>query len=285
MKAIILLFIPLLLTSCHAEPKLLFESGFEEGVYLEEPYNFGDSSWYQDIKGSDSAFTWPIELWETTGVFQVLVDSERDASKFIRNEIVSTIGHDDQETRVLKSTIFKADEEWTQDPYILMDAKESGDLYVKYYIKFPQNLVEALGDGTNDDGWCTFFEWKTPSDYRIAVYIYIEDGVPFWYVHGDNAAKDGYDVYEEYWFEENRHVLVPNDEWFLVEYFFHRSEKSDGRFLFKVNSEVVVDYYGPNKIEESIDRIMLFTVYSEKYPLIQLVDDIEIWDGIPRKNQ
>jgi hypothetical protein len=70
---------------------------------------------------------------------------------------------------------------------------------------------------------------------------------------------------------------------FLVEFFWHRSTGNDGRFWWAVNGKVIVDHHGPNKILKPIDRGMLFTVYSEKYPLSQYVDDIAIWGGFPRK--
>ena len=267
-----------------SSPKLLFKSGFEQGVHLGKLYHDGGGTWFQDIKGSDHPdFTWPLQLWETNATFQVLVSSELNASDYIHNEIVTTAGHKGIPSKVMHSTIYKAAEEWTQDPYILMDAKEQGDLYVRYWLKMPAHLLSVLGDGTQDDGWCTFFEWKTAGDYRIAAYIYMDDqGTPYWYVHGDNVANsDEEPPYHEYWKEENHTYPVPENQWFMVEFFWHRSRGSDGRFWWAVDGHTIADHRGANKKEADIDRIMLFTVYAEKYPLTQEVDDIEIWDGFP----
>ena len=263
--------------------QLLFKSGFEEGVSLGEPYNDGGGTWYQDLIGDDgSGYTWPITIWGSKGAFQVLVDSSLTPSEYIQNSIVTMDGHDGNPTKVMHSKILKADKSWTQDPYILETTSENGDLYVKYWLKFPKNLADALGDGTNDDGWCTFFEWKTSGDYRIAAYVYVEeDGKPYWYVHGDNVAKDNFGAYKEFWYEENKKIPVPEDEWFLVEFFWHRSTEDDGRFWWSINKKVIVDHYGPNKLVEPINRIMLFTVYAEKYPFEQWVDDVEIRDNFP----
>jgi hypothetical protein len=212
----------------------------------------------------------------------VLVDSSVTPSEYIQNEIITMEGHNGNQTKVMHSKILKYDEEWTQDPYIIEDAVEDGDLYVKYWLKFPDNLRDKLGDGTNDDGWCTFFEWKTSGDYRIAAYVYIEeDGKPYWYLHGDNVAKDNYKPYKEFWYEKNRKIPVPEDEWFLVEFFWHRSTEDDGRFWCSINKKVIADHYGPNKLKKPINRIMLFTVYAGKYPFQQWVDDIEIRDNFP----
>jgi hypothetical protein len=268
------------------KPTLLFKSGFEKGVYLGVPYNDGGGCWFQDVKGADNKeFSWPITLWGSRGTFQVLVHSKHDPQKYIRNKIVTLKGHNGTPTRAMLSRVIKADKSWTQDPYIIMDAKEDGDLYVKYWMKFPADLSKVLGDGSNDDGWCTFFEWKTAGDYRIAAYVYtdkdVDKGKPYWFVHGDNVAKDNYGKYKEFWSEENHSIPVPEDEWFQVEFFWHRSVGSDGRFWWAINGKTIIDHHGPNKISKPIDRIMLFTVYSGKYPFFQYVDDIEIWDGIP----
>ncbi len=262
--------------------KLLFKSGFEKGVYLGEPYNDGGGCWFQDVKGSDNdEFTWPITFWGTSGTFQVLVDSSLNPENYIRNKIITVKGYDGNPTRVMFSRILKADKGCTQDPYIMMDAVEEGDLYVSYRLKFPEDLAKLLGDSSNDDGWCTFFEWKTSGDYRIAAYVYVDEGAPYWYVHGDNVAKDRYGRYREFWEEENKSLPVPENKWFLVEIFWHRSKGKDGRFWWAIDGHVVADHHGPNKKSRPINRIMLFTVYSGQYPLTQWVDDIEIWDGFP----
>ena len=289
MKYFLSLFVSIIFIACGTnssddkEVKLLFKSGFEDGVYLDTPYNDGGATWMQDIKGSDNSnFSFPINIWETKGSFQVLVDSSVDSYEYIQNKIITTIGHTGEYTKVMSSEVLKADKSWTQDPYILEDAKEDGDLYISYWLKLPANLPAVLGDGTNDDGWCTFFEFKTSGDYRIAAYVYVEDDQVFWHAHGDNVANgDNFTVRKEYWQRDNKIVPVPQDEWFKVEFFWHRSTNSDGRFWWAVNGNVIVDYHGVNKIKEPIDRIMLFTVYSEKLPLKQLVDDIEIYDGFP----
>jgi hypothetical protein len=268
---------------CADKSALIFKSGFEDGVYLGKPYNDGGGTWYQDLQGSDeSGYSWPVRFWNGSGAFQVLVDSSLQPEKYIKNEIISVTGHNGEPTRVMHSKIFQAAEGWTQDPYIMENLDEQGDLYVKYWLKYPENLPDLLGDGTDDDGWCVCFEFKTSGDYRIAAYVYIDKNrIPYWYAHGDNVAKDNFGSYKEYWFEENRILPVPENEWFLVEFYFHRSTGNDGRFWWAVNHNVIVDHYGPNKIEKDINRIMLFTVYAGKYPFEQWVDDVEIRDNFP----
>ncbi len=136
-----------------SEAKLLFKSGFEDGVYLDLPYNDGGGCWFQDIKGDDiKSFEFLTDLWSTKATFQILVDSEKNPDNYIKNEIITIIEHNKKYTKVMSSEVIKADESWTQDPYILINAKENGDLYVSYWLKLPKNLPEVPRDGTDDDG-------------------------------------------------------------------------------------------------------------------------------------
>jgi len=152
-------------------------------------YSDEGATWFQDIKGSDNEdFSLPINLWGTTGTFQVLVDSWNNSREFIHNEIITVEGHNGNPRRVMQSTIFKDQHEWTHNPYVFLDAVEDGDFYISCWLIFLDNLGEVLGEGTDDEGWCTFSEWKTSGDYRTAAYVYVEGGIPFWYVHGDNVA-------------------------------------------------------------------------------------------------
>ena len=277
----------------YAETKsqLLFKSGFGQGISLEKPWNDGGGCWEQEIKGKEcgSLFSWPAEIWGAVGHFQVLVNSNLKSDKYIRNSLVKIKSHDGTMKQVLHQKIFKRDTGWTQDPYMFSDDEgkisEEGDLYIKYWLKFPADIVKHLGDGSGeDDGWCTFFEWKTAGDYRIAAYVYTDpesNSIPYWYVHGDNVAKDNFGKYREYWSEENHTIPVPEDRWFKVEFFWHRSTKADGRFWWAIDNNVIVDHHGPNKKSKPINRIMLFTLYAAKYPFEQWVDDVEVRDSFP----
>ncbi len=259
---------------------LIFKSSFEEDVTMGVPYSDDPESgtWWQDLQGSDNGeFTWPITFWQSIGKFQVLVNASLPSEEYIQNTLVEVDDPNGDPTIALHQLIIDKDEGWTQDPYLMEGAVEDGDLYVKYLIKFEEDLLTRLGS----DGWLTFFEWKTSGDYRIAAYVY-EDLVDniYWYVHGDNVANQE-DPYLEYWYEENHDIAVPTGEWLSVEFFWHRSTGDDGRFWWAINGNVVADHFGPNKIAEPIDRIMLFTNYSSADSIGQWIDDIEIWDGFP----
>lgn len=140
------------------------------------------------------------------------------------------------------------------------------------------------------NNWRAVFFWKTSdTDYRIEAYISTHtsihaDGTPHWYIHGDRFATTGGD-YKEDWVVRNKDVVVPIGEWFLVEFFWHRSTGSDGRFFWAVNGQVIADHHGPNYGDHNshINRISPFGVYTRPavYPVRQWIDDVEFWDGFP----
>ena len=265
-------------------PTLLFKSSFGEGVYLEPPYpEPGVDNWWQHLKGQDdSGFAWPIEIWGKRGLFQMITGHNNKINDFIENRIETVTGPDGKPTRALHQIIKQKDFEWTQDPYsVYTDGQEGGDLYLRYNLKFPKNLAQVM-TANGAEGWLTFCEWKTTNDYRLAFYVYVDDAdsPPYWYVHGDNVVGE-YGEYKEFWYEENKEIPVPEDEWFTVEIFWHRSTGADGRVWWAVNGNVIADHYGPNKLVSPINILMLFTAYAGATYYHQWVTDIEIWDGFP----
>ncbi len=263
---------------------LLFKSGFEKGVYLEEPYTGDTEIWWQEIKGSDvDGFSWPIKIWNHSGILQMIVGRDKNIWEYIENRMEYVVGPDNRSTRALHQIIKRYDYDYgcTQDPYIIYtNGTEKGDLYIKYDLKFPSNLKELLGK----DGWLTFCEWKTVDDYRLAFYVYSDEyGDLYWYVHGDSNVN-GDEPYEEYWYEENRSVEVPQGKWFTVEIYWHRSEDEEGRVWWAIDGKTIVDHRGPNKISSPINAIMIFTAYSSAEYFHQWIDNIEIWNGFPHKN-
>ena len=256
--------------------QLLFKSSFEEGVYL-APVDRKDSPiWWQELKGSDNrTFSWPINLKGKDASFQMITENE-NISKYIKNSLVNMIGIDGKPTRVLEQNIKEKENTWSQNPYVIYTRdKEQKKIYLRYALKFPSNLAEQLGS----DGWLTFCEYKTASDYRLAFYIYCDKNKKlYWYVHGDNVVLDDR-AYKEFWFQEN-FTPIKAGEWMDIEIFWDRSKNDDGKVWMAVNGKTIFDYTGKTKLEEPIHMIMLFTNYSN-VPLKQWVDNIEIWDDFP----
>ncbi len=260
------------------KPKLLFKSGFEDGVYLEKPNDNTSIGRYQLIKGADSepGFSWPINvLGANTGGLHFIDDDNFQA---LENEIQTVIGHNGDSTKALYN-IEHYDMGITQCPYEILDILEgTKDLYIKYWIKLDSASL------FQPNMWRAFFEWKTKgykehfsTGFRLIAFIYTDnDGIPYWHWQGDKNPEN------PVWEIDNKTVPVPVNKWFLTEFYWHWSNGNDGRALWKINGQVIGDHYGPTtRNSKPIDFIMLTQIYGDANPKYQWIDDIEIWDGIP----
>jgi len=256
------------------EPKLLFKSGFENGVNILDFDEVNDD--YRYIVGSDVAgFSWPINVLGNNVAESGLHYVHSDNNEALESEIQTVIGHDGAETKALYN-IEHYNVEYTQCPYEILEISEGRkDLYIKYWIK-----VDAEST-SQPNMWRTFFEWKTKDyaegdGFRLISYIYTDDdGVPFWHWQGDADPQN------PVWEIDNRDITVPLNEWFLTEFYWHWSEGDDGRALWKINGQVVGDHYGPTtRNSKPIDFIMLTQIYGNVNPKHQWIDDIEIWDEL-----
>ncbi len=255
---------------------LIFKSSFDDkSTILLTPDRKDSEIWWQDIKSpKESHSKWPIEKGK--GSFQMIVN-KNNINDYIENKIEETIGINNSKTRALHQIVKKKEHEWTQVPYLIeTDNKEQKQLYIRYSLKLPKNLSEVLGK----DGWLALSEYKTRSDYRLALYIYADENKKlYWYAHGDNVVLD--DIpYKEYWYRENREVPVPEGKWMDVEIFWKRSINKDGRVWLTIDGKTVIDYHGSTKLVEPIRIIMLFTNYAS-VPLDQWIDNVEVWDNFP----
>ena len=256
------------------EPKLLFKSGFENGVSLLDFDAVNDD--YRYIVGSDvTGFSWPINILGANYAESGLHYVDSDNNQALISEIQTVVGHDGTQTKALYNKELY-DTENTQCPYEILDLTEGNkDLYIKYWIKIDAESTQQ------PDMWRTFFEWKTKdyaagTGFRLISFIYNdENGVPFWHWQGDANPQNSV------WEIDNRDIPVPLDEWFLTEFYWHWSEGEDGRALWKINGQVVGDHYGPStRNSKPIDFIMLTQIYGDANPKYQWIDDIEIWDGL-----
>jgi len=254
------------------ELKLLFSSGFENGVVLD---SFANG--YQNISGTDSetGFSWPIAIWgasEETGLHLV----HHDNQQALHNEIQTVIGHDGLPTKALYN-YESYDVEYTQCPYEILDVVNGRqDLYVKYWMKLDSASL------TQEDKWRAIFEYKTKGyalglGYRLIAYVYTnENGEPYWHFQGDRNPE------HPIWEIDNYDIPVPVNEWFMVEYYWKWSNSKKGKSVWKVNGETVGKHKGATtRFNKAIDFIMLTQIYGNANPKFQWIDDIEIWNRNP----
>ncbi|HHO55049.1 MAG TPA: hypothetical protein ENK21_01565 [Trueperaceae bacterium] len=255
-----------------ASPQLLFSSGFEDGVYIGKTIED-----YKFIQGTDSetGFSWPISVLGASE--SALHCIANDKGKAISAKIETLIGHDGKKTRALYSVENYEAKDYTQCPYEILNITEGkSDLYLRFWIKLDKASLHK------PNMWRTFFEWKTKdyaenTGFRLISFIYTDDDAkPYWHWQGD------IDPEHAVWEIDNKDIPVPENEWFLTEFYWHWSENDDGRALWKINGEVVGDHYGPTtRNSKAIDFIMLAQIYGDANPKHQWVDDIEIWDSLP----
>jgi hypothetical protein len=84
------------------------------------------------------------------------------------------------------------------------------------------------------------------------------------------------------WEVDNYDIAVPENEWFLTEFYWKWSNNPDGRTFWKINHNIIADYNGATTRNfKPIDFIILNQIYGDANPKHQWIDDIAIWDGIP----
>ncbi len=256
-----------------AQAELLFASGFEGQVSLGQQVDDMVPIIGQDSQTGES---WPIEILGASGSGLHYIQDENHRA--VGSDIRSVIGPHGNTTRVLYSFEDHEAGDATQNPYEVLNITEGRrDLYIKYWIK-----IDSSGMSGNDT-WRTFFEWKTKdyesgNGFRLISFIYTDSqGKPYWHWQGDRDPE------HSVWEIDNKQIPVPLDEWFLTEFYWHWSEGSDGRALWRINGEVIGDHTGPTtRNSKPIDFIMLTQIYGDSNPKKQWVDDIEIWDKIPQ---
>ncbi len=259
------------------KPKLLFSSGFEGGVYIDQTIDEYAED-YRFIRGTDSetGYSWPIDILGSSSYsgLHYIADNNHQA---INAEIQTVIGHNGDSTRALFQLENYEYRDDTQCPYEILDIKDGRkDLYVKYWMKIDSSSLKQI------DKWRALFEYKTKdyangNGFRLISYIYTdEEGNPFWHWQGDADPE------HPIWEIDNKKIPVRANEWFMAEYYWHWSESNEGRALWRINGEVVGDHYGPTtKNSKPIDFIMLTQIYGDGNPKYQWIDDIEIWDKLP----
>lgn len=247
---------------------LIYQSSFEKEILL-PPQREDSPIWWQRLKREDNKT-------KELGSFQIIINN-KNLHHYIENKIEETIGIDHNKTKALHQIIKKKELGWSQDPYLIeTNDKEVKQLYIRYSLKYPKNLSQLIGK----EGWVVFSEFKTVSDYRLALYIYKDkQDKLYWYAHGDNVVLD--DIpYIQYWERENKKIPVPLGEWIDVEIFWKRSQGSDGRVWLAINGEKAIDYQGKTRLKDPIRIIMPYTNYSNN-PIDQWIDNVEIWDNFP----
>jgi hypothetical protein len=261
---------------------------------------YGNGAW-QPISGTDGSYTWPPSIAGGTAKFQLIAGSGKSVTSstlpsYMENRLQTVTGPTGASTRALYSVVNQsvggANQNWdvTQNDFIIFPQTAINDLYIRYWMKLPSDLLSRM----TVNNWAArgITDWKTGplggggGDRRFIVSIYGDKASNkiYWYGALDNVANLEPNRVV-YWEQNNTSVPVPVGAWFKVEVFVHRSSGSDGRLWFAVNGQTVFDRYGSNigPLGQSWNRIMAFLNYSSGMllPSQMWVDDFEVWNGFP----
>jgi hypothetical protein len=245
--------------------KLLLDLDFENET-LQKPVSDQWWIWEQDFSQQKTILGYKV-------YFEMIVDYNKDISDYITNKIVSIKDKNWEQTKALHQIIKKKQQEYTQVPLTFYtENKDLENFHISYSLKYPKNLAHILWK----DGWAVLTEFKTTDDYRLALYVYSDENEKlYWYMHWDNVVWDP-EVYDEYWFRENKNIAVPVWEWFDVDIVWKRSTKKDWKVIWKINNEIVWEYKWITKLKDPINQVMIITNYAST-PLEQWVDNIKIF--------
>jgi chitodextrinase len=274
----------------------LFSSGFEGNTALEAIPSSATSDDYQHFSGSDNTtgYTWPMSFWGAYAVstgMHPIVGGSNSVSSYINNYIESVTGHTGSASRALRMNITGPAPGFccVQSTFLVAGLSQPvTDFYTRFWVKLnPELLSQVQANGGNF--WRTLLELKTTTDYRIATFIVgNSSGIPSWRVIVDNNPNGTLPPCPAgaCWSADNTSVSVPASQWFLMEYYLHRSTGSDGRFFWAVNGQTLVDHSGPTygANQENINFLALLNLYGDgnnMSPAYQWIDDVEVWDVPP----
>lgn len=269
---------------------LLFSSGFEESVYI-DPTVVPGSEDYDYIRGTDNitGFSWPIDiLGASESALHRVAD---DGHTALSAEIQTVTGHKGTSTKALYNEETHRENGDTQLTYEILNITQGkSDLYVKYWMKIDSNMLGSINK------WRALFEYKTKdykdpgeggTGYRLIAFIYTnENGDASWHLQGDEDSE--HPIWECDTLEptdecHNANAPVIMDEWFLTEYYWHWSNGSDGYMVWKINGQIVGEHHGATtRNNNPIDFILFTQLYGDVTPKYQWIDDIEIWDSLPK---
>ena len=153
-------FLIVCLYSMHAvSANLLFKSGFESNIAILPmtlPYDVTTS--YQSITGSDvPGSSWPMQIRTSSqGSLHHIINAGGnppppvpDLNEYFDTHIETVKGHDGLNTRALYQSLTRAasrlTQSWYEVYYSLPSATSDGDVYLKYWMKFPNDFEESMG--------------------------------------------------------------------------------------------------------------------------------------------
>lgn len=284
-----------------APRELIFRSGFEEGVQLEQPrLEFGQ--WRQYLRGADAGFDWSTAFPARLANFQYLVYDSDTADpaglrRFVNTRIEAVSGPLGQPARALYQEIALRGGAATQNDFILFDWQSSRTQgYLRYWVKLQPDLDRIMPAAGM---WRLLTEWKeTPSlpghlldfQYRWGFYV-SRPAAPLdsrlaWKLEA-SRTEPGVPGFTTDWQKWNYAVAVPMGTWFLLEVEWV-NHLTNGRIAIRVDGQLIAEQVGPTRRTNAEGKLYMLMVYTAPEstnigPAYQWVDDVELWDAGPAR--
>ena len=294
MKRLIVFFALFASITANAASTLLFKSGFESATTINTVSLYGSANGgEQTFTGTDatSGFNWASTVLNGTWFSQQVACNESNCvspntSANLLNFNVAQIQSGTDPTGKTSNLLYTAalgSDDANQTTLMLGPSSEPSDFYISFWIKFQPDLLTVMAGGDLQ----AITEWKSSGDFRELVHIesfgLCGANVPHFALYWDNVANGGL-PYQQFLSSRNCTTVISDvSKWYRIEKFTHR-DNSTGRVLFIVDGTTHTDHTGDNigVNSNSINRIIVNNTYgSAMTGENHLVDNIEVWDGLP----
>jgi hypothetical protein len=289
--------------SLEVEP--LFASGFSEDVMVDPEY-IRWNQWVGLISGVDNTTKsdWD-QLGDTLSVdvlgFQPLVHADTpNPEEYTVNKIIDAPDRFGKTNKVLMQLVLKDDPNMgslSRSNYLLNPNPGRTQGYQSSWIYLQPDLLEKIS-ANGIWGWRQLWEMKCathgiPGDFSWTFRYYVtitwnqNDGL-HWRLEGQN--EEHYGTNETEWAYKPQ-TRVPVGEWFQFEVFW-KSGENDGRFWVRLHGkggDVLCDHTGRtiHSPEFPAAKWNLMKCYTAErsFPAWQYVDNLEVFDALPRQRR
>jgi hypothetical protein len=243
-------------------------------------------NWRFPITGADRGYAWESDLpGRVQNAFFPIVPESEPIDSYAATTIDQVNGPFKTPTKALFQAVLQDGEfyprQHVRNQFPLINPGRRGS--VSYWIRLQPNLKKLMPRGKK--AWRLLMElrgsWRHPSDYRMSVGLLRRKSGPIMW---DVAGRRLLPSYRPEWTILNTRPAVPIGKWFQLRMSWLISPRR-GYLRVHVNGTPIADYEGPTRLEEPIDSMQIFKVYTgprslSHGPAYQWIDNVEIRRGL-----
>jgi hypothetical protein len=264
---------------------LEFTSGFEPTVDVQPPVVV-NSNWHFPIVGADRGYVWTTDLPGSGGsAFVPLVPDSQPVEDYADTSIQTVPGPVGSPTHALMQEVLRNAEFYphrrVRNQFGLREPGRRGS--VSYWIKLQPNLAQVMPPG--ERSWRFIQEirgdGRHATDYRMSVGLLRRPTGPImWEVAGRRLVPK----YADDWTILSAKPPVPIGQWFRLTTSWLISRRH-GYLRVSVDGTPIADHEGRTKLQDPVDSMQIFKVYTGANslahgPAYQWIDDVEIRRGL-----